>query len=80
VKVEVFDSVLANLGLFPRDFVSSNKREGEGEYLPYNPPGLVQPAEVHLCTGEICSHAGALGSDVKAVPKIVDKFLKPCGI
>jgi hypothetical protein len=61
VKAEVFDSVLASLGFFPRDCIlPSIKEKGEGKTLPYSPPKLIKPAGDHLCTGGVCSHAGLL--------------------
>jgi hypothetical protein len=62
MKAKVFDSVLANLGLFARDFVSLPpiKEKRGGKSLPYSPPELVQPAGGHLHTGGACSHAGQL--------------------
>jgi hypothetical protein len=42
MKAEVFDSVLANLGLFPRDCILPPiKEKREGESLPHSPPELV---------------------------------------
>jgi hypothetical protein len=47
VEAEVFDIVLANLGLFPRDCILPPiKEKGGGMSLPYSPPELASQQEV----------------------------------
>jgi hypothetical protein len=70
VKAEVFDSVLANLSLFPKRLcILPPIKEKEGDKsLPNSPPELVQPAGGHLYIEKI------LMSDAKAVLRIVGDF------
>jgi hypothetical protein len=81
VKAKVFHSVLANLGLFPRDFVSCLPQNRKEKVHPLRAVGPANRRSSMYWRGmQLCQLTEkAFRSDARAVPKIVGEFLKACG-
>jgi hypothetical protein len=83
VKPQVFDSILANLSFFSGNFIYCIPQKGEKEASSFHTllswssqqKVIYVLEELALCW--LAKKAFRL--NVKAAPKIVGEFLKPCG-
>jgi hypothetical protein len=64
---------LANLGLFPRNFVSCFSEERRRCVPSIQSSQVVQPARGHLHTGVVCSHGGRLRRLLGQMPRQFQK-------